>query len=164
MKRFKFVFIALFVGIFLTTSCSSDSDDFWDGSGTELSIGEEVSIITEASFHNYKAHDELAEVECFNSEEKLKASDIYRTLAAVPPVDWTKQTLIIAMYFAPNVVYYKDCKVMKKGDKYSIGLYYYDTFMNAYGATGAFIVLNKPNVSKKDISIKCFGSLGMPEQ
>lgn len=165
MKRFKLILVVLFVGTFLMTSCSSDSDGFWDGSETEVSIGEEVSIITEASFHNYKAKSEVAEIVCFNSKEDLEKSDVYATLEKAPPVDWARQTLVIAMYSAPHIVCYKDCKVMKKGSKYSVELYYCDTPMNAFGKTGAFVVINKPGVSSSDVSIKCFSAgLGMSGQ
>lgn len=44
---------------------------------------------------------------------------------------------------------YKDCKVREKKGKYLVELYYTPTLCQAYGGIGAYIVIDKPNISAK---------------
>lgn len=147
------------------TSCSSDDDDFWnDGDSKELLMGDEVRIVNPLEMHCSASHDTTM-IACFYSMEELEADLDYRTAdqwttgvpelkKELPDVDWSKQTLLLAKHFSRCIVTYKDCKVREKKGKYLVELYYTPTLCQAYGGIGAYIVIDKPNISAKNISIR----------
>lgn len=168
MKQSKILtaaFTVLTVMFCVCTSCSSDDDDFWsDGDSKELLLGGEVRIIKPFEMHCSNSKDTTI-IACFHSVEELEADLDYSTAdqwtsgvpeikKELPAVDWDKQTLLLAKHFSANIVTYKDCKVREKKGRYLVELYYTPTISMAYGGIGAYIVVDRPNISTRDVSIR----------
>ena len=160
----KYFFASLLACVGLMSSCSSDSDDQYN-----LTIGEEISSIVKVGengmdLKNPESKWNTDTVACYHSETEWKVfCDDYQypssdntknPLDAVPSVDWSKQTLVFAQHFHSYLVELKDCKVEKQGKKYVVELYYSNKLSSCISAVGAFVVINKPNVSINDITVK----------
>lgn len=158
-----FAVLAVLLGV--CASCSSDDDDFWsDGDSKELLLGSEVRIVKPLEMYCSHSNDTTM-VACFHSMEELEADPDYSTAEKwttgvpelkkeLPTVDWGKQTLLLAKHFSANIVTYKGCKVREKKGRYLVELSYAPTLCQAVGAIGAYIVIDKPNISAKDVSIR----------
>lgn len=170
MRKFAFYLILLLACVGLASSCSSDDDETDFSGGTELVIGgEEINSITDAynlvRNIDYPGFDrgDTCIIRCFYSEEEVKNSEEFApgrrypepdVIAELPPIDWDSQTLVLAKFQHGQVVKYKNCKVIKKGDRYLVELYMDYLPCNAFGAAGVFIVVNKPKITEKHFSMK----------
>ena len=160
MRKFAFYIISLLACVGLASSCSSDDDDMDFSDGTELAIGgEEINSITDISRdmpHVLYSKDTCI-IKCFHSEEEAMAcKDMNKEgrKVTIPPIDWEKQTLVLAKSYRPNIVNFKNCKVIKKEKRFLVELYYEDTPYNAFCNVGTLIVANRPDLTEKVLSMK----------
>ena len=173
MKKFAFYLISLLACVGLASSCSSDDDDMDFSDGTELAVGgEEINGITNISskIRAFPYSSDTCFVRCFHSEEEavnskdLEVAGLHKgTTVELPPIDWNRQTLVLARCKDANIGYYANCKIIKKGEKYRIELYSYMTITQDIRSISACIVINKPNIMEEDFSLKSI-SLGPGEK
>ena len=174
MKKIAFFFISLLACVGLASSCSSDEDEADFSDGTELAIGgEDINSITDAShiirhiyYPNYDGDDTYI-IRCFHSKEEVENSEefdpgqrypAYDLAAELPPIDWDNQTLVLAKFQHGQLVVYKNCKVIKKGERYLVELYMDYTIANALGKAGVLIVVTNPKITEKHFSMKAIAA------
>ena len=168
MKKIVFCLISLLACVGLTSSCSSDGEETNFSDGTELVIGgEEISSMTDVTGKivglSYDG-DAMYMVKCFHSEEEVENSgDLISSKAYgegnnatvdLPPVDWNRQTLVVAKCKGPDIGVYVSGKVIKKGEKYLVELSCYGLLTNIIRELDVLIVMNKPNLTEKNFLLK----------
>lgn len=175
MRKIAFYIISLLVCVGLASSCSSDDDEMDFSDGTELTIGgEEINSITDVSerikyiyYPNSENVYDTCVIRCFHSEEEVKNSEEFVTggdypahdvMAVLPPIDWDTQTLVLAKFQHSQVVQYKNCKVIKKGERYLVELYVNYYIANALSEAGVLIVVNNPKITEKHFSMKAIAA------
>ena len=150
--------ISLMMAMVVLSACNNDdfpdiSEDLKDNSVVIKSLSTTISKDTDLSYQTWwNGHE--SNYECFRSLDELENSPYASILSELPNVDWKKQTLVIAYIYDNYIFYEEGCNVYSKSDKYTIEYKLCPSFATAHDCKGIAIVLNKPNIKKKNVNFK----------
>ena len=150
--------IALMMAMLAISACNNDdfpeiSEGLKDNSVVIKSLSTTISQDTDLSYQTWWG-DYESNYECFRSLNELENSPYVSTINELPNVDWKKQTLVIAYVYHSSQFYEEGCNVYGKSDKYTIEYKLCPSFSPLLDCKGIAIVLNKPNIKKKNVNFK----------
>lgn len=146
----------LIMAMFITSACSNDfpeiSEELKDNSAVIKNLSTRIEEDTD--LHHQEWENFRSYYECFHSLETLKDSPYASLIDELPPMDWEKQTLVIAYIYDNYTFNGEGCYVYSKSGKYTIEYKVCPGFGAALDSKGVAIVLNQPDVRKKDVNFK----------
>ena len=156
----RIVYLATLMMAMLAIMSACNNDDFpeiseglKDNSVVIKSLSTTISQDADLSYQTWWG-DYESNYECFRTLEELENSPYASTIDELPNVDWKKQTLVIAYIYDNYIFIEEECNVYGKSDKYTIEYKLCPSFAAAFDCKGIAIVLNKPNIKKKDVNFK----------
>lgn len=167
MKVRNINWMMLMIAMFITPACSNKDDftvndgsgfpeileEFKDNSAIVKSLANVIEKKTELSYQTWW-NEYQSNYECFHSSDDLKKSPYASIIDELPDVDWQQQTLVVACIYHNYIFFEHGCNVYGKSGKYTIEYKLGPGIGAAFDVKGIAVILNQPNVWKKDVNFK----------
>ena len=167
IMKARIIYLAtLMMTMFVLSACSNEdelgindnenfpeiSEEFKDNSIVIKNLSTHIKENTKLSHQEREGYRSY--YECFHSIKELEDSPYASLTEELPKVDWEKQTLVIAYVYHNYVFNPNGCYVYSKSNKYTIEYRLIPSILTAYDTKGIAIILNQPNISKKDVNFR----------
>ena len=163
----RIIYLAtLMMAMFVMSACNNEEEVNIDDDANFPAMSEEFkdnsvvikSLITSVKEDKEFSHQERdgfrSYYECFHSLSDLENSPYASLADELSDIDWKAQTLIITYTYCNYIFNEEGCYVYKEKSKYSIEYKVCPLLGAAFDSKGVAIILNQPNIKKKDINFK----------
>lgn len=155
----RVIYLAMTVmAMFALSACGNEDflenpEKFKDNSAEIKSLMVSIEKDIDLSYQNWW-NDYESNHECFHSLDELENSPYAPVKDEIPEVDWTKQTLVVAYVYHNYTFSENECNVYGASGKYMVEYRLVPHLSAAYDHKGVAIILDKPDVEKKNVNFK----------